>query len=60
MVGKRVRYTPAATAGMMCPERATKERGLCVGLEAGIAWVVWAHAYAPIWEIASELQLAED
>lgn len=57
--GQIVRYTQTACEGKQSPERAAQDRGLCVSLESTIAWVIWDHTYAPIWEIASELERAQ-
>ena len=60
VVGKRIKYTAAACAGKMSPERAAQARGLCVSIEAPIAWVIWDRATAAIWEIVADLEAAED
>ena len=59
MVGRIVRYTALAVARAASPERAARERGLCVRIEDTVAWVVWDHTYAPVWEIANELEPGE-
>ena len=56
LVGRIVRYTPVALAHMASPERAAKVRGLCTKSEDTVAWVVWDSTYAPVWEMASEIE----
>ena len=56
LVGRIVCYTASALAHKANPERAANERGLCVRIEDTIAWIVWDHTYAPVWEYASEIE----
>lgn len=60
LIGRIVRYTEAALKYKANPERAARERGLCTRIEDSIAWVTWDHTYAPVWEIARELEPAEE
>uniref|UniRef100_A0A6M3KQM5 Uncharacterized protein n=1 Tax=viral metagenome TaxID=1070528 RepID=A0A6M3KQM5_9ZZZZ len=64
LVGRIVRYRPLALSHMANAERAASDHGLCTRIEGGednpaIAWVVWDHTYAPVWEIAGEIEPAE-
>ena len=56
LVGRIVRYTPLALKHKADPERAARMRGVCTCIEDTVVWVVWDHTYAPVWEIASELE----
>lgn len=59
LVGRIVRFTPRALKNMCNPELARHSRGLCTRVtDDSIAWVVWDHTYAVVWELAASLEPA--